>query len=262
MKQKLMGILPALALTALGLGQALGLFLSPLPEISPAAEEPTVVFTGTVIRQEQTVYAPRADFWVPVADSQRVTGGQTLMITRETRDALEMQSLEARREELASTALPLRREMLHGAIGDLLGGENSGRELMALVLSEGETALPETGALNVEAVKAPAGGFFVSVTDGLEEVLSPERPVVSLPLAPVEETAVGRLITGESWYLYGETDLTLWPGQTLPVELLSGVFRQVELTVVEAGEGKALLFCEKGAELLGNLRFLTVKILW
>lgn len=245
-----------LALLALGLGQALGLFLTPLPEEPVAAEESSLLLTGTVIRQEQTVYAPHPDFWVTVVESQRVTAGQTLMITAAAQDSLRQQGLFARTETLRDEALPLRREMLHEAIR-----QEDGEEFMALVLSEGDTEFPASAPTAFDTVRAPEGGFFVPVADGLEGVLTPESPRVSLPMAPVEETAVGRLITSEGWYFFVETDLPLSPGDAVTAELLSGVFRE-ETFLVESREGdNVLFFCEKGAESLGNLRFLTVKIL-
>ena len=257
MKQKLMGILIGLSILALGLGQALGLFLTPRESETVATEETVTILTGTVIRQEVTVYAPRPDFWVPVVENQRVTAGQTLMITAAARDALSEQRLWAQVEELREIALPLRREMLHEALR-----EGDQEEFMALVLSEGPSSGDISASAPMDTVQAPEGGFFIPVTDGMEEVLTPESPLVSLPLAPREETAVGRLITGEGWYLFARTELPLAPGQTVTAELLSGVFREAELTVVEREGEKVLLFCEKGAEILGNLRFLSVKILW
>ncbi len=257
MKQKLMGILMGLALLALGLGQALGILLSPLPEEPVTEEEAPILLTGTVIRQEIPVYAPHPDFWVPVVESQRVTAGQTLMITAAARDALRQQSLWARVDELREMALPLRREMLHKALR-----QEDGEEFMALVLSEGESSIPPSAPTAMETVRAPEGGFFIPVTDGLEGVLTPENPRVSLPLAPTGETAVGRLITGEGWYFYAGTDLPLSPGDTVQAQLLSGVFQKAELTVSRREGEKVLFFCEKGAESLGNLRFLSVKILW
>lgn len=257
MKQKLIPILLGIALLALGLGQALGLLLSPLPENTQPAEDSATVLTGTVLRQEIPVYAPHPDFWVPVVDAGRVTAGQTLMITAAARDALHKQGLAARVEELRQVALPLRREMLHEALR-----EGDGTEFMALVLSEGDSAMAPSGPLSMETVRAAEGGFFIPVADGLEGVLSPENPQVSLPLAPVEETAVGRLITSEGWYFFGQTELPLSPGDRVEAELLSGVFRRQTLEVEWREGEKVLFFCEKGAESLGNLRFLSVKILW
>ena len=252
MNRKLMG----LALLILGLGQALGMLLSPLPEKSAMEREEPLLLTGTLIRQEQAVYAPHPDFWVAVVENQRVTAGQTLMITASARDALHKQGLAARVEELRQVALPLRREMLHEALRE--GDET---EFMALVLSEGASSPSASPNTAMETLRATEGGFFIPVTDGLEGVLTPENPRVSLPMAPAEETAVGRLITSEGWHLYVETDLPLSSGDTVTAELLSGVFRQETLTVLRREGRNVLLFCEKGAESLGNLRFLTVKIL-
>ncbi len=268
------------AVAALGLGQALGLFLTLGTESSgtSAAEPEPVVITGTVIRQEQVVYAPFPGFWETGLDAQRVYAGQTLFTLKSQHESAAEVRLLSGALEASRLALPRRRENIHRAVGDMQQEDTAVERLMAQVLGEGacsEAALQAAqeslaaGSTAVQTVSAEVGGIFVPVTDGLETYLTPEKPEIDwadLPERPRDELALGRIVTSEAWYFYGDFPECLTAGTKLRVFLLNGIFTEAVLTVVEAkteGDGgcRALCSCDTNIADVAKLRNLSVKIL-
>lgn len=269
------------ALTALGLGQALGLFLTSEVETAVVTKNETdpLIITGTVVRQEQVVYAPFLGFWETALDIQRVYAGQTLFTLKsQNEDAVMEVRLLSGALEAAEQPLPQRRENIHSAIA-LLQEENADAEaLMALVLGEGEISAVQmetareslaAGMVMTQTVSAPMGGIFVPVVDGLEELLSPDAPEpdwANLPETPVDDLALGRIITSDTWYFYGQLPAGIAAGDEIRAELLSGAFQQVTFTVMESesiGDGscRVLCSCDENIASVAKLRKLMVKIL-
>jgi hypothetical protein len=267
-----------LALAALGLGQVLGLLCtSQEPQSTLAASAPTLV-TGTVIRQEQVIYAPEPGLWQSVLESgQKASKGQTLFILEESRSTVHLaQRLKQVQLGLSYAAqpLPARRDAIHEAIAALGSGSGDSSTLVSLLLSEGDTSA-ESAALEEELenisvttsahIEAPEGGIFVPVVDGLETVLTPETPVLTqalLPLTPVSDLALGRLVTGDSWYLSVLLPVSAAVGDRIQAELLSGIFRSCTLTVLETdASGWALLSCQELLAEVAPLRQLTMRFL-
>lgn len=264
------------ALTALGLGQTLGLFLTEQETpVTVTSGEPLVV-SGTVIRQEQVVYAEFPGFWETELEAQRVSAGQPLLTLGHLNEDTALQErLLTGGMEAAGLVLPLRRGNIHCAIAEMQKQDACAETLMAMVLGEGETQAllnaRETlaaGGTAVKTVCAPVGGIFVPVTDGLEERLTPESPEVNwadLPETPVDPLAVGRIITSDTWYFSGLLPDAVAEGETLRGELLSGVFRTVTLRVEraesESGGCRVLLSCSEGIASVAKLRIITIKFL-
>ncbi len=259
----------ALALTALGLGQALGLFL-PLHAEKIAEEtvaEPTIL-TGTVIRQETVVLAPALGFWETDLEGQRVRAGQVICTLRdpqgETRDRQAICSMAA---EAGEQALPRRRENIHKTISQVQQDPEAVTNLMALVLGETEqdAAAASSDAPALPRITAPVGGIFVTGSDGLETLLTPDSPEYDLTPEP-DPLAVGRIITSDTWYFYAAVPAPLSPGDTLEAELLSGIFKTVTLRVrrVEhrgGGDCRVLFSCDSATAEAAKIRNLSVKIL-
>jgi hypothetical protein len=147
--------------------------------------------------------------------------------------------------------------------------------LVSLLLGEG-AASEETAAELMEELEnttvpaqthitAPEAGIFVPVVDGLETLLTPETPVLSqalLPQKPISALALGRLVTGDTWYLSAALPVPVAVGDTLQAELLSGIFQSCTLTVLETdASGWALLSCGELLAEVAPLRQITVKIL-
>jgi hypothetical protein len=268
-----------LALGTLGLGQVLGLLhQEPSEPVQETAEEPLLV-TGTVIRQEQVIYAPEPGNWVATLESgQRAARGQTLFTLGGSSDRSHL-ARQLKQEQLglayAAAPLPQRRAAIHEEIAALHSGTGDSSSLVSLLLGEGaasaetasalEAELENTPAVEVAHIEAPAGGIFVPVVDGLETVLTPETPVLSqalLPQKPISDLALGRLVTGDTWYLSAVLPFSAAVGDRLQAELLSGIFESCTLTVVETADpGWALLSCQELLAEVAPLRQITVKIL-
>lgn len=242
-----------LAITALGLGQVLGVILTPKEENIPEAEvsEEALVLTGTVILQQELIYAPQAGFWTRTASQGKVSPGQPLFTGPvSTADAANRAALLSGAMEAEALALPRRRESLHRAIGGLSTGETDMVEVMALVL-EGVSqeslseAAAQLSALTVqcEKITAPAGGIFI---------------------AEAQDQVLGRIVTSEDWQLSLFLPFAVSVGDRISAELLSGIFREATFTVEEAqitpGGCQALLRCEQHLFDAAKIRNLTVKI--
>lgn len=258
-----------LALILLALGQAMGI-------LQPTEEEPlytpeTVVITGTVIRQEQVVSAPCLGDWYPVEHPQRVAAGGALYTEGNDRDEASLGvRLLAGAKKASLLSLPRRRGQLHEAIAAIAGGDDP-EWMMELVLGEGEISEEELEAAQVQrtpeahVIYAPQGGIFADGTDGLEALLTPESP--ELPdIIEKDPLGLGRIITEDSWYFYGEFPEQLSVGAELSVELLGGIFAQTVFVVERSaicpeGTWMTLCRCESGVEQVAEIRKLSVKIL-
>jgi hypothetical protein len=268
-----------LALGALGLGQVLGLLGTAQSDTLPEPANEPLLVTGTVIRQEQVIYAPEPGLWQSALQSgQKVAKGQTLFTLGGSSGSSHL-ARQLKRQQLgltyAAEPLPQRRAAIHEAIADLHSGTGDSSTLVSLLLGEGAASAEIASALEAELesapvtenthIEAPEGGIFVPVVDGLETVLTPETPVLSqalLPQKPVSKLALGRLVTGDTWYFSAILPVSLAVGDRLQAELLSGIFEGCTLTVLEtADSGWALLSCQELLAEVAPLRQITVKIL-
>ena len=243
-----------LALFALGLGQVLGVILTPETEEAAEIEDHAqpLILTGEVLLEEEPVYAPEAGIWTQAAPEGKVSGGQTLFTgPASTADTANRVRLLSGALEAEQMVLPRRRENLHSAIAGLSSGESDMLDVMALVLEE---TAPEAlsraqqqlslTASSCQKVTAPAGGIFVAGTEGRQ---------------------LGRIITDRTWHLCLELPMGAAVGDTITAQLLSGIFQETEFTVETAEMTetgcRVLLACEEDVALVAKIRNLTVKIL-
>lgn len=250
------------ALLLLGLGQAVGLLrrVEVQPETREETRQQDSIVVGTVIRQESVVDAPEDGTWrCLMEEGQRAAAGQALFTTGAT----------AAPPEEREDPSPYERHLgLMAAIRAYQRPGSSGEALKALLTEEG---VPESGALLPSAdsriIRAEASGIFSRVTDGLEGVLTPERPETGVADLPRKEPepALGKLITSDTWYYYTRLPEALEPGKTLEVRLLGGGFGTCRFTVEwskKALEGyETLLSANAGLEAVSGVRRLWVKIL-
>lgn len=242
-----------LALSALGMGQAVGLILNaPSKETSDETTSAPLIFTGEVILESTPVYAPEEGLWTQIAPEGKVTPGQVLFTGPVSPgDAGEGLRLQTGALDAAKMALPRRREALHRAIASLSAGEGSVVDAMALVMeTPTEASLQQTRqrlalwADQCQEITAGVGGIFV-------------------PAA--EEDALGYIITDRRWQLALELPFPVSEGDIISARLLSGIFREVEFSVeqVECVESawRVMLSCEEDVASVGKIRNLTVKIL-
>lgn len=252
MKQRHVMIFMLAALMALGLGQSMGLVLG--TEVSDTQEnaviaetQKTEVVYGYVVRQEVPVYAPYPDFWETEKDGQRVSPGTVLFVRRESRLKDRDRALTEEAEEASRLALPRRRKNIHAAIGQ---AQESGDVtlLMACVLGENPDILEGTdNEFSPEAVvTADVGGIFIS--GRVQETEYPDWPELPKKVVTQEEEEIlGRIITGETWWFYGDFSGTQSPGKTLTGLLPEG--EEIRLQVLRcdslpAGGARVLLSCD------------------
>lgn len=265
------------ALMLLGFGQAWSLIRSakrqnvtvPVPDTTEQAE---MLLTGTVIRQEQVVEGDPSISWECRKNSgDRVAPGEILF--RESNLTMRRwawdQQVNADAAQYRSQNLYRRREQLWRAIQTGTQQENA-MELQALLLAESDPETAGQSALetvSLQTIIAPEDGVFALGADGLESLLTPEHPTlsVSLPLKDAPETAMGRLITSDTWYFAAVWCTAPEMGQTVQAELLGGGFGTCQLTVeqVEKQSGGYLVLCScnQRVEAVTMVRQLCVKIL-
>lgn len=278
--QKRLIFLIALALGILALGQVFGTFrafrLPQTPERFQSAEsEVCWVVTGTVIRQEQVVYAPKQAWWqCRLENGQQAAAGEALFTEGQSAETRRLASrLGAARQSQTLKALPLpqRRTALREAIGEYQQGGHE-LTLLALMLSEGtqgeavitetESALSQSLFQDQAVITAPVSGIFSSTADGLEEVLTPEQPYGKAQ--EVSPLALGRLITSDTWYFSVCLPFSAEEDDRLEAELLGGGFGRCTLrveTIARSGKGfSALLSCNENLEAVASIRDLTVRL--
>lgn len=248
------------AMSVLLLGQAFLALRRREPETAVAVpyRGQTVRVTGTVLRQETAVALPEGGT-PAVADGEKVSVGQALLAP-----AAPPENILRRRRVLrhglsaANQPLPARAAALHAAIGALSGASGAERTALTEEISGLIAAGRGTDRLRTELE-------LLEESDcGEAAAAEPVRaPVSGIFTAHMGDT--GRIVTGDTWKL--RVELPFWPetGQTLTAELLSGVFRETEMTVeaVEGGAGgcRALLSCGSHMAEAARIRRMTVKIL-
>lgn len=262
------------AVAVLGLGQVVGsaLRLRQGAEVGEVQRVHSQVVSGVVIRQEQLVYAPYPGFWETEEDERRVSRGGKLFSLREgnDREALRVRLLAG---GISASALPLpeRREEIHRAIARM---QQTGdpEEVMMAVLGEAPPGTEELEEAKEALARkswqrayiyAPVGGILIEAVDGYEGVLTPEQPDPG-EAPEIPAGAVGRIITDPVWYFRGVLPRCPEPGEKITVEILSGVFRTVTMTVERREETEGgylvLLRCNEGVEDVGKLRRVSLKI--
>lgn len=266
------------ALMLLGFSQAWSLIRSAkrqeatAPMLAKTAQS-ALLLTGTVIRQELVIEGDPTVSWECRKDSgARVAPGEILF--RESNLTMRRwaweQQVNADAVQYRSQNLYRRRERLWRTIQTGTQQENA-MELQALLLAESdpETAgrsAPET--VSLQTITAPEDGVFALGTDGLESLLSPEHPTLSVLLLPQKdtpETAMGRLITSDTWYFAAVWRDAPEVGQTVQAELLGGGFGACQLTVEQVEKRPdgylVLCSCNQRVEAVAMVRQLCVKIL-
>lgn len=242
-----------LALAALGLGQVLGLVLNSESAATIQEEEisQSLILTGEVLLEEEPVRAPSAGIWTQTSPEGKVSGGQTLFTGPvATADISNEVRLLSGAVAAGDMTRPRRREELHKAISGLTGGESDVIDLMALVLEDASRqqlieAQSRLAALagQCETITAPVGGIFIPETEGL---------------------CLGRIITSEEWKITLELPFAVQPGDKITVELLSGIFREAQLTAESAAftdQGCQVLFsCGQELPAVAKIRNISVKI--
>ena len=268
----------AAALILLGFSQAWSLLRNAgtgdaAEAIAAVPENHDVLITGTVIRQEQVIEGNANISWSCRKDSgTRVAPGEILFQENSPdlqrwaqNEIVEAQAVQYRNENLVR-----RREWLWELIRTGTEQEN-GTELRALLLAESERPETESAALpgtDLRTIASPEDGIFVQGVDGLETLLTPEHPTVPYALLPMndpQKTALGRLITSDTWYFSALWEDAPEEGETVQAALLGGDFGTCKFNVEQVekqGEGyRILLSCNQRVEAVAMVRRLTVKIL-
>ena len=246
-----------LALGALLLGQLLSQSPRPGPETAPAVRyvpEPCCL-RGTVIRREITIRASEGPWYPLLSPGSRAARGQALFSRSPGNsedagtDPLPVSGLR-RRQALRAAAAALR----EGTVEDR---EQAARTLAALLSGDADSdAADRTGAV----IRAPAAGMFAPGSDGLEAALDRDPwGEYSLPPGTAPE-AVGRLITGDMWYLRTDNPLHLVPGDRVEVQL-PGREEALSMTAEAVRSGRVLLSCGSGLREVAEVREISVKIL-
>lgn len=262
------------AICFLALGQTMGLRQNRETQTSAqAAEEPeTLLVSGTVIRQEQVIYADGPARWKQVMENgQRAAAGAVLFLEKRE-ESLEQRALWLQTEADRQLSDYEKSGLLHQYIRQRQNGQENGMLLRALLLSRKEAVPEQREAPDAEeqepVITAPVSGIFFAGTDGLESLLTPqatELPTVSLPVRESSALALGRLITGDTWYYSAVLPKRLEAGETVMAQLLGGGFGTYRLTVEKAEpapNGFETLFSAKdGLEAVAGVRQLTMKIL-
>lgn len=258
------------ALTALLLGQVLSGILSGYGDTAVAAvhrEEPVYV-TGTVLRQEELITLPETGDWTPVrASGERVGAGQTLFHVKQSPEASEAaRQVRMLRQGLTQRSAPLmvRRQRLREAVRALNAGQMETRQTQAEVLgglcraewqegtlqnalSAAEADLKAAAETGGESLTAPGSGIFSSAWDGLEQYTGAR--------------IAGRLITGDTWYYQTTLPMAVEEGDTVTLELYSGIFTLETFRVERARETEngweCLLSCRTRISEVSQLRTLT-----
>jgi len=124
------------------------------------------------------------------------------------------------------------------------GGEDLDARLESL-RAECKT-LEAQAASSARAVTAPVSGIYSAVVDGYESVLTPESLTALTPstisqLQPTgEQSAVGKLITGDAWYYVASVPIsaaeTLTEGQTVTLRFAKGFDRDLTVRVASVGQ--------------------------
>lgn len=260
------------ALALLLVGQVLSQAVSGYGKTAVATvyREPKVYITGTVLRQEEPVTLPDSEAWAPaVASGKRVGAGQTLFYADKSPDAADAaRQVRMLRQSISlqSTPLVTRRNTLRDAIRAINSGDSETRQLqserlgalcrseqpeMALeqALASAEQRLKDLSEPGAAPLTAPASGIFSMTWDANQRDLS------------TAAQAVGRLVTGDTWYYSAVLPRVVEAGETIHLELLSGIFSTGSFRVEEVSktsEGyECLLSCRTHLAEVSELQTLT-----
>ncbi len=237
------------------------------------SREPITV-RGVVIRQEYPLYAPSAGSWLSqVSDGQRVAAGQTVARWEAGNADLTLCLLQ-KGNRAAQEPIYTRRMALRENLRQLAAARNASRvpasqEAAETVMGEAQDVGLRLAAAEASAqdsgfhpgVSAPESGIFVSWADGLEGILTPETPWEgwALPIKPLPEETVGRLVLGDTWFLRAELSMALEVGDTLEAELPEDA-APVTLRVREIRGNTVLFSCRERMEAAALTRTMTIKI--
>lgn len=265
------------ALTALLLGQVLSALEGGYGKTAVAKlrREEAVYVTGTVSRQEETVYFPDSGPWTPaVRSGGRIGAGQTLLYAEASPQAAETARqvrMLRRGISLKSTPVVTRRQRLREAIramnaesladrkaqAERLGGlylSDMAPAALELALSRAEQQLKESPGTG-DTAAAPASGIFAMSWDGLEE----DR--MDLPAAPRRSGPAGRLVTGDTWYYRVTLPEPVEAGDRVTLRLCNGIFSNAEFRVETAEDAEdgclCTLSCRTFLSEVSELRTLT-----
>lgn len=264
------------ALMLLGFSQAWSLMRNAEQQeiggsVPETTEERDMLLTGTVIRQEQVITGGAGVSWVCRKKSGvRVAPGEVLF--QESSPTVQRW---AERKTIAIEAEAYRQENVYRRRMQLWqaiqAGQENGAEIQALLLAETDaeqTAQESPQTAYLQTITAPADGVFVQGVDGLENLLTPEQPKLTAALLPMKtppETAMGRLITSDTWYFSAWWEDAPEVGESVLVNLLGGSFGTCRFTVEQAekqGTGyRVLCSCTQQVEAVAMVRQLSVKIL-
>lgn len=268
----------AAALILLGFSQAWSLLRNAgtgdaAEVIAAVPENHDVLITGTVIRQEQVIEGNANISWrCRKGSGTRVAPGEILFQENSPdlqrwaqNEIVEAQAVQYRNENLVR-----RREWLWELIRTGAEQEN-GMELKALLLAESERPETESATIpgtDLRTIASPEDGIFAQGVDGLETLLTPEHPTIPYALFPMngpQKTALGRLITSDTWYFSALWDDAPEEGEAVQAALLGGDFGTCKFNVEQVekqGENyRVLLSCNQRVEAVAMVRRLTVKIL-
>lgn len=265
------------ALAALLLGQVLSTLEGGYGKTAVAKlrREEAVYVTGTVSRQEETVYFPDAGSWLPkVQSGGRVGAGQTLFYGETSPQAAETARLVRmlrRGISLKDTPAVTRRQRLRETIravntgtledrksrAETLGGlclADTAPAALELALSRAEQQLKESPG-GGDSLTAPVSGIFSMSWDGLEAAQN------SLPASARQSGTAGRLVTGDTWYYRVTLPEPVEAGDQLTLRLCNGIFSDAEFWVETAEETEngflCTLSCRTFLSEISELRTLT-----
>lgn len=115
-----------------------------------------------------------------------------------------------------------------------------------MLLAESERPETESAArpgTELRTIASPEARYFAQGVDGLENPADPEHPTIPYALLPrndPQKTALGRLITSDTWYFSALWEDAPKEGETVRAALLGGDFGTCKFTVEQAekqGEG-------------------------
>lgn len=275
--------------------------------------------TGYVVRQEQVITSPYALVTTTRQEGEKVSAGAQVAISHQNQAAVERQEeqekLEERLEQLElaksyqtqlSDESALNERIIQqlgdfaAASGeDLQDAAQSGAELKTLILRQslgsGDTEMLEIQIAQLRSqisalksqeleeegiITAGATGWYSCITDGYENLLTPETILEMTPeeYAHLEKSMIvspsgtaGRLITDSTWYFATLVDEELVKdygvGDKLTVDLGAGISDPVKMTIRSMNrdrEGQVLmvLSCRDNISQVTTLRRQTVRLIW
>ena len=258
------------ALTVLLLGQVLSSVLTGYGDTAVAVihQGEKVYVTGTVLRQEEPITLPAEGSWVPACSGgDRIGAGQTIFHEEKSPEAAEAaRRVRTLRKGLSQQAAPLvvRRTWLREAIRALNTGDCQMRQTQAEVLRGLCCAEQQAGTLRKELSQAEAELKTVAGTGG-RTLTASASGIFSCAGAGREQSVSARtagwLVTGDTWYYQTILPISVEEGDTVTLELCSGIFTPETFFVEKAAktaEGwECLLSCRTRLSEISELQTLT-----